>query len=81
MKNCGVAVRRLIPPLSLRDISPRGEHPSVKPYGLPAPLSGEPLLTPLQILKESLFIASSERGGGPPKAVEGLIPERWGGVV
>ena len=52
-------------------------YPSVKPYGLPAPLSWEPLLTPLQIFKKCLFIASPEKGGGPSKTVEGLTPEKW----
>ena len=61
------------PPLSLRDISPKGEHLSVKPYGLPAPLSGEPYDIPCKFSKKSPFIAFPERGGGPSKAVEGFI--------
>ena len=59
-------------PLSLRDISPRGDNPSVKPYGLPAPLSGEPLLIFASFIKKFLFIASLERGGGPSETVEGV---------
>ena len=53
------------PPLSLRDISPKGEHPSVKTYGLPAPLSGEPVIITLQIKQVCLPKASPERRGGP----------------
>ena len=61
-----VSAKPTNPPLSLRDISPRGEYPSVKPCGLPAPLSGEPLLIFVNFMKKSPFIASPERGGGPP---------------
>ena len=56
-------------------MSPFGDlfKPLSQAFGLLAPLSGEPLLKPLQILKKYLFIASPERRGGPPKAVEGFI--------
>ncbi|MDD6085031.1 MAG: hypothetical protein PUB76_03505 [Oscillospiraceae bacterium] len=49
-----------------------GINPSVKPYGLPAPLSGEPLLIFANFIKKFLFIASPERGGGPPSGGGGV---------
>ena len=51
--------------------------PLSQAFGLPAPLSGEPLLALANFIK-NLYVASPERGEGPPKAVEGLIPEKWG---
>ena len=44
-------------PLSLRDIFPRGGHPSVKICGLPASLSGEPLLILANCMKK-IFVYS-----------------------
>ena len=67
------------PPLSLRDISPNGEHPSVKPYGLPAPLSVEPI-NKIYTYKTSPFkerwhsVAVTERFLNPSAIADTTIP-------